>query len=525
MPGQHRRRYWSPRSHVTRVSFSSFKGHARIVILSAAGAKDPLLIKKQIRRYARVPRASLRMTASLALEREEGAAKTIRCVPRPLPQLIGVRPLLTGALWPANAYGRDHLPERVLQFGSGMLLRALCVAAVDSANRAGAGAGRIVVVPSTPEGVERARALNAQDGLFTMIERGLSGGAPLERTTVIGAISRASDSVRNLAAQPDIRVIVSNVSEAGFRIDAPFPGRLTDALHARFTHAPNAPTLFVIPTELVPDNGPRLAAMVHELSRRYDQTFRDWLTARVRFCSSLVDRIVTAPPPDQHAALEATLGYRDALLTVTEPYALWAIEADPAELRAAFPIESANVVFAPDIAFYRERKLRLLNAVHTATVPLALLSGVRTVREASAHPLLAEFQKRLLFEEIIPATDVPEVEARAFANQVLERFANPWLEHEYRIIATNQEEKFRIRVLPLVVASLRTRAVAEPALQGTDKPAPSLLTLAAAAHLTFTRLSFEALGDAARIPEFAAATREWMTVIARDGVEAALRCI
>lgn len=265
--------------------------------------------------------------------------------------------------------------------------------------------------------------------------------------------------------------------------------------------------MFVIPTELVPDNGPRLAAMVDELAGRHDrpQDFRDWLNARVRFCSSLVDRIVTAPPPDQHAGLEAQLGYRDALLTVTEPYALWAIEADPAELPAAFPIESATVVFARDIAFYRERKLRLLNAVHTATAPLALLAGVRTVRDATAHPRLGPFMKRLLFEEIIPATDLPAGEAHAFAHKVLERFANPWLEHEWRVIAMNQEDKFRIRVVPLI----------------TRRPAPGL-ALAAAAHLMFTRAPLEALGEAARIPEFAAATRRWMDVLKRDGVEAAL---
>jgi len=212
-----------------------------------------------------------------------------------------------------------------------------------------------------------------------------------------------------------------------------------------------------------------------------------------------VDRIVTAPPADQ------MLGYRDELLTVAEPYALWAIEADPAELRAVFPIESATVVVEPDITFYRERKLRLLNALHTATTPLALLAGVRIVRDATTHPLLGAFQKRLLFEEIIPATDIPADQARAFAHQVLERFANPWLEHEYRVIATNQEDKFRIRVVPLIVR----------------RPA-SAFALAAAAHLTFTRAPLDALGEAARIPEFVAATTGWMAILKRDGVEAAL---
>lgn len=416
-------------------------------------------------------------------------------------------PLLTSACWPSNAYRRAELPERVLQFGSGMLLRALCVAAVDSANRAGKRAGRIVVVPSTPQGEQRAEALNAQDGLFTLVERGLSGGEPLERVKLIGAISRAAGMA------PDIRVIISNVSEAGFRSDASFPARLTQALHTQFAHA--APTVFVIPTELIPDNGPRLEAMVHEAAKQYDQSFRDWLKKRVRFCSSLVDRIVTAPSPDQHAALEQQLGYRDALLTVAEPYAFWAIEADPAELREAFPIESEHVVFAPDITFYRERKLRLLNALHTATVPLALLAGVRTVQEAAAHPRLGLFQKRLLFDEIIPATDIPVDQARAFANQVLERFANPWLEHEYRVIATNQEEKFKIRVVPIIVSRALKRRLG-------DDASPEGLALAAAAHLTFLRAPIEALGEAAQLPEFIEATKRWMNLLAEQGVEAAL---
>ena len=164
------------------------------------------------------------------------------------------------------------------------------------------------------------------------------------------------------------------------------------------------------------------------------------------------------------------------------------------------------MLFAPDISFYRERKLRLLNAAHTATAPLALLAGVRTVREATLHPILAPFLKQL-FKEIIPATDLPADDARAFADQVLERFANPWLEHEWRVIATNQEDKFRIRVVPLIVR--------RPA------PAPGL-ALAAAAHLTFTRAPLEALGEAARIPEFVEATTRWMDLLKRDGVEAAL---
>ncbi|PYP07756.1 MAG: hypothetical protein DMD59_14245 [Gemmatimonadetes bacterium] len=340
----------------------------------------------------------------------------------------------------------------MLQFGTGVLLRALCAASVDAANRAGVFNGRIVVV---------------------------------------------------------------NVTESGFRLEAGFPARLTDVLRARFERLPDGPTLFVIPTELVPDNGPRLAAMVDEVARegtRSDE-FRAWRSARVRFCSSLVDRITPgAPPTDQCAALEAGLGYADALLTVTEPYSFWAIETDPPALRTAFPIDLSpeSVVFAPDIGFYEERKLRLLNATHTAMAPLALLAGVRTVREAVEHPRLGAFLRRLLFDEIIPATDLPGDAAHEFAQSVVERFRNPWLDHEWRVILTHQETKMRIRVVPLIVAYGRRRRV------------PEGLALACAAHLVLQRLPVESLAEASQLPDFVAATTRWMRVLEREGVEAAL---
>jgi len=421
--------------------------------------------------------------------------------------------------WPDSAYRRHDIPERVLQFGTGMLLRALCAASVDTANRAGRRAGRIVVVQSTPQG--NARALNEQEGLFTLVERGLEHGRRIERARLIGAISRALvadtewPAVREAAANPEIRVIVSNVTEAGFRIDSGFPARLTDVLHARFERLPEGPPVFVIPTELVPDNGPRLAAMVADHAARMPRpdAFRHWLATRVRFCSSLVDRITTgAPPVEDRAAFDVRLGYADALVTVAEPYAFWAIEGDPAALRQAFPIDvDDSIVFAPDISYYAERKLRLLNATHTALAPLALLAGIRTVREAVEHPRLGTFLHRILFDEIIPATDLPAEAAVQFARSVVERFRNPWLDHEWRMIATNQETKMGIRVVPLIPVFMTRRG-----------RVPEGLALACAAHLTYLRLPVETLAEASGPSGFVEAVSRWRTVIEREGVEGAL---
>src|SRR5205823_2715727 len=82
----------------------------------------------------------------------------------------------------------------------------------------------------------------------------------------------------------------------------------------------------------------------------------------------------------------------------------------------------AAVVFASDIGLYRERKLRLLNGAHTALAPLALLAGVATVREAAEHPRLGPLLERVLFQELVPGTDIASAPAREFAAGVMERF-------------------------------------------------------------------------------------------------------
>jgi tagaturonate reductase len=404
------------------------------------------------------------------------------------------------AAWPAGAYDRDALPERVLQFGTGMLLRALVADAVDAANRTGAFNGRIAVVQNTAAGV--ADQINRQGGLFTLLERGIVHGEPVQRTRLIGAFSRALhahtewNAVREVAARPELRVITSNVTEGGFRFDddepafdtdrdgAPrsYPAKLTDLLFTRFTRLPDGPSLLVIPTELVDANGPRLAAMVDTLASGVPRAgaFREWLAAKVRFCSSLVDRITTgAPTPEAQAEIESRLGYRDALLTVTEPHSLWAIEGDPARLREGFAIDGASagsVIFAPDIARYRDRKLRLLNGAHTAMAPIALMTGVRTVRESVEHPKLGPLLKLLLFDEIARSMSLPPGEAALYAEGVLERFRNPWLDHEWRVIATNQTAKFRTRVVPSIVEFARRFGTA-----------PRGLMVALAASLQFAR--------------------------------------
>ena len=63
------------------------------------------------------------------------------------------------------------LPEKVLQFGTGVLLRGLPDYYIDKANRKGIFNGRVVVVKSTDKG--SADEFDKQDGLYTLYIKGI----------------------------------------------------------------------------------------------------------------------------------------------------------------------------------------------------------------------------------------------------------------------------------------------------------------------------------------------------------------
>jgi len=79
------------------------------------------------------------------------------------------------------------------------------------------------------------------------------------------------------------------------------------------------------------------------------------------------------------------------------------------------------------------------------------------VREAADHPRLGGFLRHILFEEIVPSTNLPPGAALAFAGTVIDRFRNPWLDHEWRVIAANQTAKLRLRVVPSLTGFARKR--------------------------------------------------------------------
>jgi tagaturonate reductase len=386
------------------------------------------------------------------------------------------------------------LPEKAVQFGTGAFLRGFVDAFLDESNRQGRFGGRVVAIASTSSG--RERALNEQNGLYTLSIQGMEHGTARQERRIVASVSRALSApdewpaVLACARNPDLELVFSNTTEVGIVLDEgdrpdatpprSFPGKLTRFLHerARAFDYDTTKGLTVIPCELIEENGERLCAIVLALAARWNlgSAFIDWIETAVPFCNTLVDRIVPGtPPPDRLAELHRMLGYRDPLLTTCESYRLFAIEGDD-EIRARLPFapDTRGLVIAEDIAPYRERKVRLLNGTHTAMVPVALLAGCETVLDAMEHERVGHFIRRLMLDEIAPGLDVPD--AVAFAHEVLDRFTNPHIRHALLDITLQGTTKMRVRVIPSIVRHSERTAYA-----------PALLSLGFAAHLLFLR--------------------------------------
>ncbi|HVS96137.1 MAG TPA: tagaturonate reductase [Puia sp.] len=364
------------------------------------------------------------------------------------------------------------LPEKVLQFGTGVLLRGLPDYFIDKANRHGLFNGRVVVVKSTDSG--DAGAFDRQDGLYTLCVRGIEDGHKVEENIISSAISRVLSArdqwseILQLAHKPEMQIIVSNTTEVGIQLveddirrrpPASFPGKLLAFLYERYKAFNGSADsgMVIVPTELIVDNGKKLASIVKELAQmhRLEASFIVWMESRCRFCSSLVDRIVPGRP-DAVSLQQLThdLGYTDDLIAIAEVYRLWAIEGDE-KVRSVLSFAAADpgVIIEPDIEIYRELKLRLLNGTHTLSCGLAFLSGFGTVKNAMDDTVFSTFVADLMLKEIAPSIpyEVPLSEARDFGLRVLDRFRNPHLQHQWLSITMQYSSKIRMRVVPVLL--------------------------------------------------------------------------
>lgn len=368
-------------------------------------------------------------------------------------------------------------PERIIQFGEGNFLRAFVDWIIWNMNAKTNFNGSVVVVQPIDKGM--VEWLNGQDCLYHVNLQGRLNGEPVNSLERIDVISRALNPYSQnaafmaLAEQPDIRFIISNTTEAGITFDpsckftdAPasaYPGKLVQLLYRRYKTFNGCPSkgLILMPCELIFLNGHHLKECIYQYIELWKEDlgadyegFKEWFTKYNYVCATLVDRIVPGFPRKDIAAIQEKVGYNDNLVVQAEIFHLWVIEKPEnmtiEQLREEFPAEKAglHVLIAESEKPYHERKVTLLNGPHTVLSPVAYLSGINIVRDACNDPVIGQYIHKVQFEELMETLNLPMDELRQFASDVLERFNNPYVDHQVTSIMLNSFPKFETRDLP-----------------------------------------------------------------------------
>ena len=353
--------------------------------------------------------------------------------------------------------------KKVLQYGEGNFLRSFVDLYFETLNREG-GEWAVQIVKPIPFGSLDAFA--RQKNRYHVILRGVKDGNAAETVYPVSVVEQAISPFDDfpayaaLAADPALAVIVSNTTEAGIcyhegdRFDGfaeiTYPAKLTKFLYARFRAG--LPGVYLLPVELIGNNADELFRCVEKYIDLWQlpEAFREWNRTENFYCNTLVDRIVSGFPRDEalRERLWKLVGERDDLLSVAEPFGLWVIE-NKGKIADLLPAGHHNIdiILTDDIAYYKKRKVRVLNGSHTNLVAAGLLSGAETVYDCMTNETLYRFFRASL-EEIVPFVSSDRSMTERFAADVEERFRNPYLNHQLTSIALNSISKWRARVLP-----------------------------------------------------------------------------
>ena len=308
-----------------------------------------------------------------------------------------------------------------------------------------------------------AAQLNPQDGLYTVTERAADG----DHTRLVGAVqlvlvaAQQREAVISTLAAPSTRIVSFTVTEKGYcraadggldfglAGEGSFYAYLAAALRRR--HDAGLPGLTLLSCDNLADNGRQLEALMGQYIERHDPALLGWLGRACAFPSTMVDRIVPATTAADRAALAARIGLEDDGAVMTEPFSQWVIEDRFAGPRPRWEAVGAELV--SDVRPYETAKLRLLNGAHSLLAYCGLQRGHEFVHQAVGDPVLRALAVQLMREEAAPTiAPAPGQDLAGYGDSLIERFANPALNHRLIQIAMDGSQKLPQRWLETLAA-------------------------------------------------------------------------
>jgi len=357
---------------------------------------------------------------------------------------------------------------RILHLGLGNFHRAHQAWFTHHANRLSGTGWRITgVAMSRPDLRD---ALASTGGAYTLAERGLDG-LSCTRIALHDRLRLAAEDPAAVIAEigdPQTHIVTLTVTEKGYylapdgSLDLDAPAIRADldralpqsaiGLLAHGIQRRKGRPLTVISCDNLPENGDRLRDAVQAYAASAGLTLGP--REDVTFPNSMVDRITPATTASLQAEIATITGADEPAPVLTERFCEWVIEDRFAGPRPDW--DKAGAILAADVRPFEARKLRCLNAAHSALAYGGLLRGHRYVHEAYADPHLRRLLEAL-WREAAPGLPPPvQRDLPRYLGELDARFAVPEMQHRLDQIAMDGSLKLPVRIGPLLTMSPET---------------------------------------------------------------------
>ena len=294
---------------------------------------------------------------------------------------------------------------KAVQFGEGNFLRTFVDLYFDTLNREGGEYSVSIVKPITFGSLEK---FKKQNNKYHVVLRGVKDGEAVREVYKVDVLDKVIspfeqyDEYLALARDKELKIIVSNTTEAGIAYNAndkfdgfeniTFPAKLTKFLYERYNCGLDG--VYMMPVELIDNNADELYKCVDKYIALWNlpADFKRWNDEKNFYCNTLVDRIVSGYPKtaEDVAETEKLIGEKDALMSIGEPFGLWAVEKKgEIDKYIKEGVHNIEVVLTDNIGYYKKRKVRVLNGSHTNIVPAGLWHGAVTVYDCMTDKKLS----------------------------------------------------------------------------------------------------------------------------------------
>ncbi|KHO35812.1 D-mannonate oxidoreductase [Enterobacter sp. FB] len=365
-------------------------------------------------------------------------------------------------------YDRQQLRSRIVHFGFGAFHRAHQALLTNRVLNEKGGDWGICEI-SLFSGDVLMSQLRAQDHLFTVLEKGAEGNEAIIVGAVHECLNAKLDSLPAIIekfCEPQVAIVSLTITEKGYCIDPATgkldlnnprivhdlenpsephsaPGILVEALHRRRERG--LPAFTVLSCDNIPDNGHVVKNAVLGMAQKRSAGLSEWIDSHVSFPGTMVDRIVPAATEASLAEITDALGVEDPCAIRCEPFIQWVIEDNFVAGRPEW--EVAGVQMVQDVLPWEQMKLRMLNGSHSFLAYLGYLAGYAHINECMEDTAFREAARRLMLNEQAPTLRIKDVDLTAYADSLIERFANPALQHRTWQIAMDGSQKLPQRML------------------------------------------------------------------------------